>query len=60
MTLPPGWLGGEHPQRQGYREMGVRGWPTLTYDAATIDVLQHPWFEAVAKQVLPAAASHGR
>lgn len=38
--------------RQGYREMGVRAWPKLAYDVATIDVLQHPWFEAVAKQAL--------
>jgi ectoine hydroxylase-related dioxygenase (phytanoyl-CoA dioxygenase family) len=38
--------------RQGYREMGVRAWPELAYDAATIAALQHPWFEAVAKQCL--------
>jgi hypothetical protein len=34
--------------------MGVRSWPKLAYDAATIEVLQHPWFEAVTKQALRA------
>ena len=49
-------LKGGDAERQGYREMGVRSWPTLAYDAATIDVLQHPWFEAVVKQALRADA----
>ena len=43
---------GSTGNRQGYREMGVRTWPKLAYDGATIAVLQHPWFEAVTKQAL--------
>eukprot|EP01043_Picozoa_sp_COSAG02_P004889 COSAG02_NODE_130_length_34758_cov_80.817767_9_plen_275_part_00 len=45
---------GSTGDRQGYREMGVRAWPKLSYDGATIEVLQHPWFEAVTKQALRA------
>jgi ectoine hydroxylase-related dioxygenase (phytanoyl-CoA dioxygenase family) len=46
------------PERQGYREMGVQnaetegGEPSLTYNQSTLDVVQHPWFEEVTKQVL--------
>lgn len=43
---------GSTGNRQGYREMGVRAWPKLAYDSTTIEVLQHPWFEAVTKQAL--------
>ena len=44
--------------RIGYREMGVPRWPELAYDASTIDVIQHPWFEAVTKQALRTERAH--
>ena len=50
--------GGEGTTRIGYREMGVPRWPEFAYDASTIDVVQHPWFEAVAKQALRTGSAH--